>query len=59
MAVFESLGYSRFLRDGGVPQEPAETLAKAPRRFITADLASKDDLTLLRQELEAKIDKLS
>ena len=34
----------RFLRDGGVPQEQAETQAEAARRFIMADLVTKDDL---------------
>ncbi len=33
-----------FLRDGGVPQEQAETQAEAARRFIMADLVTKDDL---------------
>ena len=44
MAVFDSLGYARYLRDGGVPQEQAETHAEAARRFIMADLVTKDDL---------------
>jgi hypothetical protein len=44
MAVFDTLGYARFLRDGGIPQEVAETHAEAARRFIMADLATKEDL---------------
>ena len=44
MAVFDSLGYARFLREGGVPQDQAETHAEAARRFVMADLVTKDDL---------------
>lgn len=34
------------LRDGGVPQEQAETHAEAARCFIMADLVTKDDLNV-------------
>jgi hypothetical protein len=44
MAIFDTLGYARFLRDGGIPQEQAETHAEAARQFIMADIATKDDL---------------
>ena len=44
MAVFDTLGYARFLRDGGISQEQAETHADAARQFIMADIATKDDL---------------
>lgn len=44
MAVFDTLGYARFLRAGGVAQEQAETHAEAAKQFIMADLATKDDL---------------
>jgi len=44
MAIFDTLGYARFLREGGVPQEQAETHAEAARQFIMADIATKDDL---------------
>jgi len=44
MAIFDTLGYARFLRDGGIPQEQAETDAEAARQFIMADIATKDDL---------------
>ena len=44
MAVFDSLGYARFLREGGVPPDQAETHAEAAHRFIMADLATKEDL---------------
>jgi hypothetical protein len=44
MAIFDTLGYARFLREGGVPQEQAETHADAARQFIMADIATRDDL---------------
>ncbi len=44
MAIFDTLGYARFLREGGIPQEQAETHAEAARQFIMADIATKDDL---------------
>ena len=44
MAIFDTLGYARFLRDGGIPQEQAETHAEAAKQFIMADIATKDDL---------------
>ncbi|MBV9859083.1 MAG: hypothetical protein JO038_03110 [Alphaproteobacteria bacterium] len=44
MATFDSLGYARFLRDGGVPHDQAETHADAARKFIAEDLVTKGDL---------------
>ena len=44
MAIFDTLGYARFLREGGVPQDQAETHAEAARQFIMADIATRDDL---------------
>ncbi len=44
MAAFDTLGYARFLRDGGISREQAETHAEAARQFIMADLATKDDI---------------
>lgn len=56
MAVFVSLGYARFLREGGVPQNQAETHAEAARKFVMADLVTRDDLDVLRREIDAKFD---
>jgi hypothetical protein len=56
MAVFDTLGYARFLREGGVSQEQAETHAEAARQFIMADLATKDDL---RNALEMQTLRMS
>jgi hypothetical protein len=56
MAVFDSLGYARFLREGGVPPDQAETHAEAARRFVVADLVTRDDLDIFRREIDPKFD---
>jgi hypothetical protein len=64
--AFDSLGYAKHLRDAGVPQVQAEAHAEAARQFIMAELATRydlgvlrNDLDVLRRELETKIDTLS
>jgi hypothetical protein len=52
--VFDSLGYAKRLRDGGVPQEQAEVHAEAARDFIMAELASRSDLLAMKQELQSE-----
>ena len=61
--AFDSLGYAKHLRDAGVPQDQAEAHAEAARQFIMAELATRYDLGVLRndldtvrRELETKID---
>ena len=54
--TFDSLGYSKKLRDGGVPREQAEAHAEAARDFMMAELATKADLLALKQELQTSID---
>ncbi len=44
MAVFDTLGYARFLREGGISQRDAETHTEAAKQFIMADLVTKEDL---------------
>ena len=53
--IFDSLGYAKRLRDGGVPQAQAEAHAEAARDFIMAELASKSDLLAMEQKLQAAI----
>jgi hypothetical protein len=53
--IFDSLGYARFLRDGGVPPDQAETHAEAARRFIMADLATKDDLEVQTLRISVRV----
>src|SRR5437899_4805188 len=63
--AFDSLGYAKHLREAGVPLDQAEAHAEAARRFIMAELATRydlnvlrNDLDALRRELETKIDVL-
>jgi hypothetical protein len=57
--TFDSLGYAKKLRDGGVPRDQAEAHAEAARDFIMAELATKADLLAVKQELQNSIDTLS
>jgi len=51
--TFDSLGYAKRLRDGGVPQDQAEAHAEAARDFIMAELATRADLLAVRTDLLA------
>jgi hypothetical protein len=51
--VFDSLGYAKRLRDGGVPQPQAEAHAEAARDFIMAELATKSDLLAVKSDVLA------
>jgi hypothetical protein len=42
--AFDTLGYSKRLRDAGVPMPQAEAHAEATREFVMADLVTKQDL---------------
>ena len=42
--AFDTLGYSKRLRDGGVPNPQAEAHAEAARDFIMIELVTKQDL---------------
>jgi hypothetical protein len=42
--AFDTLGYSKRLRDGGVPNPQAEAHAEAAREFIMVELVTKQDL---------------
>jgi hypothetical protein len=46
MAAFDTLGYARFLREGGIDPGHAETHAEAAKQFVMADLATKEDLAV-------------
>jgi hypothetical protein len=56
--TFDSLGYAKGLRDGGVPQDQAEVHAEAARDFIMAELATKADLLATEQKLQTSIKTL-
>ena len=51
--VFDSLGYAKRLRDGGVPQGQAEAHAEAARDFIMVELATKADVLAIKSDLLA------
>ena len=51
--TFDSLGYAKRLRDGGVPQDQAEAHAEAARDFIMAELATRADWLAVKQDLLA------
>jgi hypothetical protein len=57
--AFDTLGFSKRLREGGVPQEQSEAHAEAARDFVMAELVTKTDLQAallsLETRLEAKI----
>jgi len=57
--AFDTLAYSKRLRDQGIPQEQAEAHAEAIREFVMADLATKPDLQALSAHFDAKLDTLS
>jgi hypothetical protein len=42
--AFDTLGYAKRLRDGGVPNPQAEAHAEAAREFIMNELVTKQDL---------------
>jgi len=56
--TFDSLGYAKRLRNGGVPQDQAEAHAESARDFIMAELVTKSDLLATKQELRSGITEL-
>jgi hypothetical protein len=56
--TFDSLGYAKKLRDGGVPRDQAEAHAEAARDFIMTELATRADLLAMEQKLQTSIEKL-
>jgi hypothetical protein len=56
--TFDSLGYAKRLREGGVPQDQAEAHAEAARDFIMAELATKADVLAVRTDLLATEQRL-
>lgn len=56
VAVFDTLAYAKKLRAAGVPEKQAEAQAEAEAevisQVITDRMATKDDVTLLRKDME-------
>jgi hypothetical protein len=57
--AFDTLGYSKRLRDAGVPQLQAEAHAEAAGEFVMAELVTKTDIQTLTTHFDAKLDNLS
>jgi hypothetical protein len=53
--VFDSLGYSRKLRDAGLEPNIAEAAADAAREYIMMELVSKTDLQLALDNLALRL----
>ena len=58
MVTFDTLKASRRLRDAGFEEEKAEALVNAFAEDIGANLATKDDVALLRKDLTNRIEAL-
>jgi hypothetical protein len=56
--AFDTLGYAKRLRDGGVPNPQAEAHAEAAREFIMTELVTKQDLLASETRLGGRIDIL-
>ena len=56
-AAFDTLTVSKELQDAGIEAKHAEAIALAVKQS-QGDLATKQDLNLLRTELKSDIDKL-
>jgi hypothetical protein len=54
--AFDTLGYSKRLREADVPQNHAEAHAEAARDFIMTELATRADLLATKSELMAIIE---
>jgi hypothetical protein len=49
--AFDTLGYAKRLREGGVPQDQAEVHAEAGREFVMAELVTRHDLAIVHNDL--------
>jgi hypothetical protein len=56
--AFDTLGYSKRLRDAGVPQPQAEAHAEAAREFVMAELVTKTDIQTLTAHFDAKLENM-
>ena len=55
MAVFDFPRLCPLPGGGGVPQDQAETHAEAARRFVMADLVTKDDLDVQTLRITVRV----
>lgn len=57
--TFDTLQYTKKLREAGVPEQQAEIQAEALKELIEDKLATKSDLQKLEERLTNKINELS
>lgn len=53
--AFDTLGYAKKLRSAGIPQDQAEAHAEAAQEFVMAELVTRHDLTVVRNDLDGSI----
>jgi hypothetical protein len=53
--VFDTLGYSKRLREAGVSNDQAEAHAEAAREFIMTELVNRQDLLATKLDLQGEI----
>lgn len=53
--AFDTLGYAKKLRGAGVPQDQAEAHAEAAGEFVMAELVTRHDLEVVRNDLDGRI----
>ncbi len=51
--ALDTLGYAKKLQEAGVPSQQAEAHAEALRTVLEGDIATKQDIDLLRHEMRA------
>jgi hypothetical protein len=53
--AFDTLGYSKRLREAGIADKQAEAHAEAARDFIMTELVTKSDLLGVKLDLESRL----
>jgi hypothetical protein len=56
--AFDTLGYSKRLREAGVSNDQAEAHAEAAREFIMTELVNRHDLLATKLDLQAELGTL-
>ena len=54
--AFDTLSYSKTLREAGIAQDHAEAHAQAAREFIMVELVTKEDLRAAKDELRSAME---
>jgi hypothetical protein len=56
--IFDTLGYVHKLKEAGVPENQAETHARALSEIIQSNLATRQDLEKTKADLTIEIEKI-